>query len=180
MKRLIAPLVLAVVVGAALLVTAGGDDGTTGDADTPGPAVPALSVARLDGGADFALGTLADADTPTLLWFWAPWCEVCNHEAPAIEELAADARDELAIIAIGGRDRAVNGPAFVARHRLRTPTVLFDEPMAAWSAYGIPGQPAAVLLDRSGRERGRWLGAFDTREVLDRARDLQERRGSGA
>jgi hypothetical protein len=76
------------------------------------------------------------------------------------------------VIAIGGRDRAANGPAFVARHKLRTPTVLFDEPMAAWDAYGIPGQPAAVLLDRDGHERGRWLGAFDTREVLAAARDL--------
>ena len=50
--------------------------------------------------------------------------------------------------------------------------MLFDEPMAAWNAYAIPGQPAAVLLDRSGRERGRWLGAFDTAEVLDAARAL--------
>ena len=44
--------------------------------------------------------------------------------------------------------------------------------MAAWNAYAIPGQPAAVLLDRTGRERGRWLGAFDTSDVLDAARAL--------
>jgi hypothetical protein len=47
-----------------------------------------------------------------------------------------------------------------------------SEPMAAWNAYAIPAQPAAVLLDRSGRERGRWLGAFDTAEVLAAARAL--------
>jgi hypothetical protein len=74
------------------------------------------------------------------------------------------------VLAIGGRDQAANGRAFVARHRLRSPTVVFDEPMAAWNAYAIPGQPAAVLRDRSGRERGRWLGAFDTAEVLAAAR----------
>jgi hypothetical protein len=50
--------------------------------------------------------------------------------------------------------------------------LLFDEPMAAWSAYGIPGEPAGVLLDRSGHERRRWLGAFDTGEVLEAARSL--------
>jgi hypothetical protein len=44
--------------------------------------------------------------------------------------------------------------------------------MAAWGAYAIPGQPAAVLLDRSGHERRRWLCAFDTAEVLDAARGL--------
>jgi thiol-disulfide isomerase/thioredoxin len=171
MKRLIAPLILLAAVGLALVLTSGGER-ATGDADTAGPAVPELSIARLDGKGEFALSVLAAAKTPTLLWFWAPWCEVCNHEAPAIEKLSADARGELAVVAIGGRDKADKGPAFVARHRLRSPTVLFDEPMAAWNAYAIPGQPAAVLLDRSGRERGRWLGAFDTAEVLDAARAL--------
>ena len=171
MKRLIAPLILLAAVGLALVLTNGGGR-ATGDAQTAGPVVPELSVARLDGADAFALSQLASARSPTLLWFWAPWCEVCNHEAPAIERLAADERGELAVVAIGGRDQAANGPAFVARHRLRSPTVLFDEPMAAWNAYAIPGQPAAVLLDRSGRERRRWLGAFDTAEVLDAARAL--------
>lgn len=172
MKRLIAPLFLAVAVGAALLLTASGNDRTSRDADAPGPAVPALSIARLDGSGEFALAKLAEGDTPTLLWFWAPWCEVCNREAPAIEDLAAGAGDTLAVVAIGGRDRAANGPAFVERHRLRTPLVVFDEPMAAWNAYAIPGQPAGVLLDTDGRERARWLGAFDTGEVLAAARRL--------
>lgn len=76
------------------------------------------------------------------------------------------------MVAIGGRDKAANGAAFVTRHELTTPTMLFDEAMRVWNAYRIVGQPAAVLLDRSGRERGRWLGTFDTAEVLDAARAL--------
>lgn len=110
MKRLIAPLVLLAAVGGALALTAGGG-GALGDEETPGASVPQLSVARLSGDGEFALGQLAAAPTPTLLWIWAPWCEVCNHEAPAIERLAADARGELAVVAIGGRDKAANGPA---------------------------------------------------------------------
>jgi hypothetical protein len=86
--------------------------------------------------------------------------------------MASEAGDQLAVVAIGGRDDAANGPAFVERHRMRTPTVLFDEAMEAWGAYAIPGQPAGILLDRSGHERGRWLGAFDTAEVLAAAREL--------
>jgi thiol-disulfide isomerase/thioredoxin len=170
-KRLIAPLVFVVVIVAVVALTAGGGR-ETGAADSPGPPVPDLAIPRLDGSGDFALGRLTTAETPTLLWFWAPWCEVCNHEAPAIERMAAEAGDQLAVIAIGGRDDAANGPAFVNRHRLRTPTVLFDEAMEAWGAYAIPGQPAGILLDRSGHERGRWLGAFETAEVLAAAREL--------
>ena len=170
MKRLVVPLLAVGAVVAALVLTAGGGGSTGGEA--PGPPVPALEIARLDGSGEFGLATLASAQTPTLLWFWAPWCSVCNAEAPEIERLAASARGELVVVAIGGRDDAANGPAFVDRHGLRSPTVLFDEPMAAWSAYGIPGQPGAVLLDRDGRERNRWLGAFDTRLALEAARSL--------
>ena len=112
------------------------------------------------------------AQTPTLLWFWAPWCEVCNAEAPAIQRLAETGRDELTVVAIGGRDDLANAPGFVARHRLRTPTLLFDESMAVWRAYRIPGQPGAVLLDRNGRERARWFGPFDTDLALEAARTL--------
>jgi thiol-disulfide isomerase/thioredoxin len=170
-KRLLAPLVLLAAVGAALALTAG-DDATSGKEPAPESTLPQLSITRLDGEGKFAFARLASAPMPTLLWFWAPWCDVCNHEAPAIERLAARARGELAVVAIGGRDQAANGPAFVARSRLHTPTVLFDEPMAAWNAYGIPGQPVGVLLDRDGRERGRWLGAFDPADVLAAAQAL--------
>jgi thiol-disulfide isomerase/thioredoxin len=164
-RRLIAPLVLVVAVGAVLLATAGGgrDEAAT---------VPDLRIARLDGEGDFALASLAEAERPALLWFWAPWCTVCNASAPTVEQLAADARGELDVIAIGGRDKAANGPAFVERHEFRSPTVLFDEPMAAWEAYKIPGQPVAVLLDREGRERQRWHGPFQPADVLAAARAL--------
>lgn len=160
-KRLIAPLVLVCVVVAALALTAGSDD------ESPAR-VPDLNLVRLDGGEPFALASLADAEEPTLLWFWAPWCSVCNGEAAEIEQLAS----ELNVVAIGGRDDAANGPAFVERHGLRTPTVLFDESMGSWEHYRIPGQPGAILLDTEGVERGRWHGAFDTQLALDAARDL--------
>ena len=169
--RLLAPLLLVAAVGVALALTAG-DGSTTGDGGAPGRAVADVTVARLDGGGDFALSKLTRAEKPTLLWFWAPWCEICNHEAPAIERLASESRGDLAVVGIGGRDDIANGPAFVARHRLHTPTMLFDEPMAAWRAFAIPAQPAFVLLDRSGRERRRWLGALQPAEVLNAAREL--------
>ena len=171
MKKLLPVLVFVAVVTVAVIATAGGGD-ATGDRETAGPLVPDVSVARLDGNGTFALRDLAGAPQPTLLWFWAPWCEVCNGEAARIERMARDARDTLRVVAIGGRDKAGAGQEFVERHDLRTPTVLFDEPMQAWNAYGFVGQPHAVLLDRDGRERGRWIGAFDPAEPMDAARSL--------
>ncbi len=171
MKRLVAALIVVAGVALALVLTAGDGDPSRSGAEA-GPSVPVLNVARLDGSGEFALASLSAAETPTLLWFWAPWCSICNSEAPAIEELARSARGELSVVAIGGRDDAENGPAFADRHGLRTPLMLFDEPMRVWAAYRIPAQPGAVLLDRQGRERGRWLGAFDLELALEAARAL--------
>ena len=170
MRRLFPVLAFVAVVIVAVIATAGG--GTTGDLETPGPLVPDASVERLDGTGTFALRDLTRASKPTLLWFWAPWCDVCNGEAPRIEQMARGAGDELRVVAIGGRDKAGAGREFVERHALRTPTVLFDEPMKAWDAYGLVGQPHAILLDRDGRERGRWIGAFDPAEAVEAARAL--------
>ena len=170
-RRLLPALVLLLLFAGGLALTAGGGD-ATGDKETPGPPVPDVAIERIDGSGTFALTELARAPKPTLLWFWAPWCEVCNAEAPTIEQMAGDASDELRVIAIGGRGDASAGREFVERHSLRTPLVLFDEPMDSWTAYRIPGQPGAVLLDRNGRERGRWLGVFEPADVLAAAREL--------
>jgi thiol-disulfide isomerase/thioredoxin len=165
-KRLVPVVVLIVAVVGALALTAGGDE-------PQAPAVPQVSVPRLDGGSEFALGELASSESPTLLWFWAPWCPVCNGEAPKVERFAAENGDEVRVLAIGGRDEAANGPPFVEEHGLESPTVLFDEEMAVWDAYKVVGQPVAVLLDREGRERQRWLGVLPTDEVLRAAGELQ-------
>ena len=160
MKRLVPALALVAIIAVALVITSRGEERES--------ALPQLSAQRLDGEGEYQLSALADKDEPTLLWFWAPWCTVCNAEAGKIEQLAAD----LDVVAIGGRDEVANAPAFVARHGLTTPTLLFDEPMAIWEHYRIPAQPGAVLLDRDGREQRRWNGAFDTAEALEAARAL--------
>ena len=165
MKRLVPALVLVAVIAVALFLTSRGEE------EPAAASVPAIDVVYRDGSGEFALGELASSETPTLLWFWAPWCPICAGEAAAIEELAAGTKD-LRVIAIGGRDKLSNGPAFVERFGVTTPLVLFDEPMAVWNHYLIPGQPAGVLLDREGRERGRWLGPFNNDEVLAAAREL--------
>ena len=128
---------------------------------SPRPPCPRLTVTRMEDDAPYELAQLASAEKPTLLWFWAPWCSVCNGEAAEIQQLAAET-DAFDVVAIGGRDELANAPAFVERHGMTAPTMLFDETMQVWEHYRIPGQPGAILLDTDGVERGRWLGAFDT------------------
>jgi hypothetical protein len=75
-------------------------------------------------------------------------------------------------VAMGGEDDPERGLEFADLHRLRTPTLLFDESSASFDAYGVRSIPTAVLLDRSGRERKRWHGEFDPAEAVDAAREL--------
>jgi thiol-disulfide isomerase/thioredoxin len=163
-KRLAAALVFVALVVAALVLTRNGGEQES--------AVPALTVTRMEDERPYELTQLADTDRPTLLWFWAPWCTVCNGEAAKIQRLAEEAGDGYRVVAIGGRDDLANAPAFVERHALNSPLLLFDETMQVWEHYRIPGQPAMLLLDTEGREQERWLGAFDTALAADAARAL--------
>ncbi len=47
--------------------------------------------------------------------------------------------------------------------------MLWDPSFESWSELGILGQPAAILLDRQGRQLGNWFGRFDQQRVLDLA-----------
>ena len=75
MKRLIAPVLLVAAVGITLAVTAGGGR-DTGGAAAPGPPCRTWRSRAWTESGDFALTQLTRAEKPTLLWFWAPWCEV--------------------------------------------------------------------------------------------------------
>lgn len=121
-------------------------------------------------GSQVSLASRTVPGRPTLLWFWAPWCEVCNAEAPTVNELARTAKERLRVIGVGGRDSVKAGRDFVERHALGAMSVVHDEPGKVWDRFGIGPQPAALLLDRDGRELRRWQGPFDPREAERLAR----------
>ena len=42
----------------------------------------------------------------------------------------------------------------------------WDETFESWAAFGVAGQPAAVLLSADGTVLGEWRGPFPPDEVL--------------
>lgn len=70
------------------------------------------------------------------------------------------------MVGLGSEGSFEEGRGFVEEHGVRSFRMLFDEPGESWRRLRVPGTPAALLLDRHGRELRRWFGPFDEREVL--------------
>jgi thiol-disulfide isomerase/thioredoxin len=121
--------VIALLFGAALLVTGVTGCGDTGGTPSAGPSgepsagpsgapanapassspAPGKSTPRqldfegvtIDGKA-FSGSSIAGK--PVVFWFWAPWCPTCMAEGPAVAKAAAKHGDKVAFVGVGGLD----------------------------------------------------------------------------
>lgn len=114
-----------------------------------GSTVEALwwTAATLDGD-QFAASDLAGENV--VLWMWAPWCTVCNREAPEVADALADLPDDVTIVGVAGRDEVGPMREFVAEHGLGSMTHVVDADGSIWASYGISYQPAWVFIAADG------------------------------
>ncbi len=118
-------------------------------ADTPGAALPAIALRRLDDQPvrleDAAGGKAA------LVSFWATWCDACMAELDALNRLDERARASGGMVigvAVGEpREKAAE---FARQHGLKY-LQLVDEKLALADALGQKRLPATLVLDRQGR-----------------------------
>ena len=89
---------------------------------------------------------------PTLLVFWAPWCNVCQRELPLLSDFSQHKKPpQLRIISIGFADTRANVETFV-KSRAATfvfPTAYDDDRWIA-QAFKVNATPTYVLLDEEG------------------------------
>jgi len=105
--------------------------------------------------------TLADSpldltpdDKPTLVYFWATWCPVCNLTGDAIDSVARDHRI-ITIAMQSGTEADVR--AHLHEKGIDFP-VLIDEDGAIAARWGVRGVPTSFILDGSDQIRFTTVG----------------------
>ena len=83
------------------------------------------------------------------LWFWAPWCTVCNGEAPGVVRLARRYDGKVTFLGVAGRDGVGPMREFVQKYGVPFPSVA-DTELAVWRQARVRGQPAWVFVQPDG------------------------------
>jgi peroxiredoxin len=138
-------------------------------------AAPSFELALLDGR---TVSSRSLKGRVVVLDFWTTWCPPCRREFPELEKVYArfQARRDVAFYAVdGGRgDTPEQARRYFREAGYRLP-VAYDHGSKVYEAFGAPGFPTLVVIDREGRLRFRhtgFLGAEDfagnLTELLDR------------
>jgi thiol-disulfide isomerase/thioredoxin len=103
---------------------------------------------------------------PLLVNFWAPWCEGCDREMPALAELAG--RGKLAVVGVSAETKDIPSVrAFLKRHGVDYPQRLATSALVE-SFFGPGGEmtlPASFLFDAGLELRRSWFRQVDVAEI---------------
>jgi peroxiredoxin len=120
---------------------------------------PDLTGETLEGG-EFRLSDhLGDV---VVLNVWASWCAPCRAEAPVLETVWRDVRnDGVQFVGLDTRDTEAAALAFIDRYDVSYPNVIdTDGRLQLLFSDTLPPQaiPSTLVVDREGRVAGRILG----------------------
>jgi len=95
-----------------------------------------------------------------LVNFWATWCAPCLRELPSLERLQAMlSGEDFRLLALSidreGGDKVM---PFLAENGFDALPVYLDPTGASAAAFDVFGMPTTLLIDRQGREIGRYTG----------------------
>jgi thiol-disulfide isomerase/thioredoxin len=116
-----------------------------------GTKAPAAALEDL-GGNPVQILDYVEEGKPTLIEFWASWCENCEALQPQIDQIHAEfgSRVNVVAVAVAVSQSQRRVRRHVEDHGIEYP-YLWDGEGEAVKAYEIPGTSIVVILDASGK-----------------------------
>lgn len=175
--RIIIPLLLLALAGAACAQGGSGSPLQVEDRDTPPPASgggddkPAAGSGP-DSGYDFAVETF-DGETftmsdhrgsPVVLNFWESWCPQCRAEQPDLNEVFERYEGEVVFVGVSNNDTVADGKAYQRDYAVPYPLAHAPD---VWEQFEVPYQPVTAVFDGAGEVVGSVDGPISAERLVE-------------
>lgn len=128
-----------------------------------GATAPAFTVKDLTGRTQSVGGKTGQV---TLLHFWVHWCPHCRSDAPKIQALYNQFRDnpKVQVLTVSLDEKRTDTERFINDHQVTYPVILASEQteqgMNLPELYQVNGFPLTYLIDAQGTIRHKTSGSF--------------------
>lgn len=153
---------IALVLSIMMLFAACGTDEPSDGASDADSSQLRFTAKTLEG-AEFSGEELAGK--PAVLWFWTPWCAICQSEAGFIADMAEAHGETATFVGVAAQDNVDAMQRFAERYGIDSFTNLNDENGEVWAKFKVPAQPAFAFISASGKVE-RVNGTVTEQEIL--------------
>lgn len=109
-----------------------------------------------------------------VLWFWAPWCPVCDAEASALAAAMEEFPEDVVVLGVAGLGSTETSETFIEDHPgIENFPHIYDEDGSLWAGFGVTGQPTLVLINEDGTSRSH-SGAYAPQDIVDKVAWLDQ------
>jgi thiol-disulfide isomerase/thioredoxin len=166
-------VLVAVAIGASLVLGSSNDRGSSQPALTPQEIAAApqhlranLSQANqvIDASIDSKLHQLRGV--PVVVNQWASWCPNCKSEFPFFQTLARQYRDRVAFVGLDSQDDRGAAEDFLKQYSVPYPSIFDPSASEAGSIGGGQGWPTTIFFDKRGAPTHIRPGGYATLEQL--------------
>jgi thiol-disulfide isomerase/thioredoxin len=137
-----------------------------------GTEAPDAALEDLDGNPVQILD-FVEAGKPTLIEFWASWCENCEALQPQLDQIHAEFGEQVNVVAVAV---AVSQSQRRVKRHVEDHGIeyhyLWDADGEAVKAYEIPGTSIVVILDSTGKVA--YTGSGRDQKLVDAVKELIE------
>lgn len=153
-RFLVVGIALALILAGFLITTIHTGNGNSG-APEPGNVAPSFSLPSANGSG--RVGPQLTDGRPSVVLFFANWCDVCRQEMPALASAISEQQHSrgplrsIQVIGVDPLDSAAAARSFIAESKISFPVGLDQNALVTSQDYEFLGPPYAVFIKGSGR-----------------------------